>query len=263
MNKQRDATAKTANSKMRKCEFKLFYIAGRVKIACADISFSPKREMSVNDCELPAFQSSYKSIFLQKFLHRKSVWLQSSCHPKFQAKELRKPARLRPFEPVTRKRRGGGRNLTPSTSTRCWNKCTPTLASAQKPCQSWILSWTTFLRGSQPRLAVLLTTTREVPSPLVRSRQLSDFFSPVNLLSTLSVRAQKLSLNTPLQSRSSRSRSRSRFVSSSTPTTCPFQGNHKFQNNNVNNNKQQQQCYLNTWIISYFILFYLFIYLSI
>ena len=254
MNKlQRDATARKANSKMRKCEFKLFYMACLDTIAGAHLSFFQNREMSARDCVNRHSTAHIKANLLERrlVLHRKSVWLQSSCHPKFQAKEPRKPARLRPFEPVTRKRRGGGRNLTPSTSTRCWNKCTPIPASAQKPCQSWILSWTTFLRGSQPRLAVLLTTTRGVPSPLVRSRQLSDFFSPVNLLSTPSVRAQKLSLNTPHQSRSSRSRSR--FVSSSTTTTCPFQGNHKFQNNNVNNNKQQQLkllAYLNTWIIS-------------
>ena len=43
----------------------------------------------------------------------------STCRPKCLAREPRKPARLRPFAPATRRGRGGERNLTPSTSTRC------------------------------------------------------------------------------------------------------------------------------------------------
>ena len=126
---------------------------------------------------------------------------QEPCHPKFQVKEPRKPARLRPSAQATRKRRGGGRNPTASTFTKCWNKSTRILESAPKPCLSWILLWMTFSRGFQPRLAVLLTTTREVPSHLVRSRPLSDCSCPVNLPSTPSVREQKPSPSTPPPSR--------------------------------------------------------------
>ena len=95
MNKQRDATAKTANSKMRKCEFKLFYMAARVKIACADISFSPKREMSVNDCELPAFQSSYKSIFRRQIFTQKICLTAVIMPPKVSSKGAKKAGKAK------------------------------------------------------------------------------------------------------------------------------------------------------------------------
>ena len=120
----------------------------------------------------------------------------ASCHPRFQAKAQRKPAKLRPCVLETRKRKERGRNLIPSTSTKCWNKFTPTLEFLQKLCPSWTLSWTIFLKEFPPKLAVWLTTIKEAPSHPERFRLLLDCFYPVNLPSTPSVKVPRLSPNT-------------------------------------------------------------------
>ena len=66
----------------------------------------------------------------------------STWPPNRPARPSRRQARPRRLSvpPTRKRRRRGGRNLFPSTSTRCWSKCTRTLVSRPKPCRSWTLS---------------------------------------------------------------------------------------------------------------------------
>ena len=78
------------------------------------------------------------------------------------------------------------------TSTRCWSKCTPTLASPREACPSSTRSSTISSRDSPLRLLVCPATTRRAPSLPARSRPPSAFSSPENLPSTPCPRAPRL-----------------------------------------------------------------------
>ena len=151
---------------------------------------------------LPRFLAYKLDAQFVRHIHPTTVeW---SCHPKQQqqARALRRPPpRPRPSDLGTRSAGGKGGRATPSTSTRCWSRCTPTLVYRARPCPSWTRSSTICSRGSPPSLPVWPTTTRGRPSPAEKSRPPSVCFCPVSWPSTLWVRAPRPSPSTPAASK--------------------------------------------------------------
>ena len=86
---------------------------------------------------------------------------------------------------------------------RCWNKCTQTLVSHQRPCQSWILSLMTSSKESQLKHPDWLTTTRDQQSLHGRFKLLSVCCCLVNWPNTLCLKEPKPSPNTLHPSKSS------------------------------------------------------------
>ena len=102
---------------------------------------------------------------------------------------------------MARRRSARGRKATPFTSTKCWSRSTPTLASRPRPWPSWTRSSTTSLNASPVSRLVWPTTTSARPSRAARSRRPSVFSCPVNWPSTPSLKAPRLLPNTPAPSR--------------------------------------------------------------
>ena len=125
----------------------------------------------------------------------------STCLQKSLQKLRRKLARSQPPVPVSESTNGNGRKLTARTSTRCWSKFIPTLASAPRLCLSWTRSWTTSLSESALRPPVSLTTTSVAPSLPGRSKRPSAFCCLVNWPNTPFPKEPRLLPNTPAPSK--------------------------------------------------------------
>ena len=151
---------------------------------------------------LPSFGINTVAIKLHQ-LFRLSAKQESCLESKLQARKERRKPEERPRWPAATPKRGerAGKKPTPSTSTRCWNRCIPTLESPARPWASWILSSTTSSRGSQLKLHALLTTTRSPPSPAGKSRPLWDFSFLESLPNMQCLRAPRLSPSTPAASK--------------------------------------------------------------
>ncbi len=95
-----------------------------------------------------------------------------------------------------------GRNLMPSTSSRCWSKSTQTLESRAKPWASWTPSSMTSSNVLPRKPPAWLTTTNVQPSRVAKSKQPFVSCCLVNWPSTQSVKEPKPSPNTLHQSKS-------------------------------------------------------------
>ena len=121
--------------------------------------------------------------------------------PKISGKPVKKLAKLRRSQQLTRRRRRREEKSTLSTSTKCWSKFTPRLESAPKQCQSWTTSWNTSLSELLVKLQDLHTTTNEQPSLAVTSKLQFDCCCPVNWPSTQSVKEPRQSPSTQAPTR--------------------------------------------------------------
>jgi hypothetical protein len=103
----------------------------------------------------------------------------------------------KPLNPtVTEKPEEEESRPSPSTSTRCSSKYTPTLVSQRKPWTSWTHSFMTPSTESPLKDQSWLDSTKEELSLPVKFNPLSSSSSPENLLDTPCLREPKLSLNT-------------------------------------------------------------------
>ena len=80
---------------------------------------------------------------------------------------------------------------------RSWNRCTQTLVSPPRPCPSWTPSWMTSSSESLPKPPDWPTTTRGQPSPLGKSKPLSDSCCPENWPNMPSLKEPRPSPSTP------------------------------------------------------------------
>jgi len=131
-----------------------------------------------------------------------SNWIESTCRPRYQAREPRRPPpRQRPPERETRRGKGGGGSLTPSIYIRSWSRCILILESHPKPWASWTPLSTTSSSVLLLRPLVWLTTTADRPSPAEKSRPLSVSCCLVNWPSMPCLREPRLSPSTPAPSK--------------------------------------------------------------
>ena len=130
-----------------------------------------------------------------------SKWLQPV---KLRRKAPRRRRKL-PDQVAERRGTGSEKKATASTSTRCWNKFIPTLASQVVPCQSWTASSTTSSNESPRKHLAYRSTTRNLQSAAAKCRQLSAFSYPENWQSMLWARVPKRWRSTPLRNKSSKS----------------------------------------------------------